>query len=61
MSDTIIVKNVRISFPSLFTKPVINGQEGKFGAKFILDPESNKAAIRDLESRIAVLVREVGF
>lgn len=58
MSDTIIVKNVRISFPSLFTKPVINGQEGKFGAKFILDPESNKAAIRDLESRIAVLVRD---
>lgn len=58
MSEPIIIRNVRISFPSLFTKPVINGQEGKFGAKFILDPEVNKADIKALESQIAVLLRD---
>lgn len=58
MSDPIIIKNVRISFPALFSKPVINGQEGKFGAKFILDPATNGDAIKALESRIAVLLRD---
>ena len=36
--NSIILKNVRLSFPSIFQKEVFNGVEGKYAATFILNP-----------------------
>lgn len=37
---TLIIPKSRISFPHLFTKPIIDGQEGKYGARFIFELEN---------------------
>ena len=52
MSDFIMLKNVRISFPHLFTKPIINGDEGKFGCALMLDPKANAEGIQAIQSNI---------
>lgn len=38
----IIIKNARLSFPSLFKKSVFNGQEGKFEATFLFPKSDTK-------------------
>ena len=58
MSDFLMLSNVRVSFPHLFTRPVINGEEGKCGAVLMLDPAKDAAAIKRLERQIADLVKD---
>jgi len=36
MSTKIMLKNVRLSFPSLFKKAVFDGKEGKFEATVLI-------------------------
>ncbi|UAA38208.1 DUF2815 family protein [Paraneptunicella aestuarii] len=57
MSDFIMIKNVRVSFPHLFRRPINNGEEGRCGATLMLDPVGNKAAIELLENQIAELIQ----
>ena len=57
MSDYIMLKNVRVSFPHLFTRPVINGEEGKCGATLMLEPEAHAASIKTVKSHIAELIK----
>lgn len=54
----IIVSHVRVSFPSIFKRPVINGEEGKFGAKLLLHPEEHAKEIASIKQRIDALVKE---
>mgnify|MGYP001562811483 CR=1 FL=1 len=53
----IVLKNVRLSFPSLFTKEVFEGKEGKFAATLLID-KSDTAVKKQLDAAIAALVAE---
>lgn len=52
MSEFIMLKNVRNSFPHLFTRPVINGDEGKCGCVLMLDNKTHAKEIADLNAAI---------
>ncbi len=56
--DHIIIENVRVSFPHLFTRPIINGEEGKCGCVLMLDPKKHAAEIDQLEASIEELTKE---
>lgn len=56
MSDFIMLKKVRVSFPHLFSRPFVNGEEGKCGATLMLDPIKNPVAIKAIETQIDELV-----
>ena len=43
MAKTIILKNVRLSFPSLFKKAVYEGEEKKYEATLLIPKESKQA------------------
>lgn len=62
MSDNtpqfIMLKNVRLSFPSLFRKAEFDGKETKYEATFILDPVVNKAEIDLLKKAIGGVVAD---
>lgn len=58
MSDMIMVKKARVSFPHLFKKPMINGSEGKRGANLMLDPKTNAVTIKAIENKIQELTKE---
>lgn len=51
------LKNVRLSFPSLFTKAVFNGDETKFEASFLLNKEADKKAIAEIKKVIAEKIK----
>jgi hypothetical protein len=53
----IILKNVRISFPSLYKKGSFNGEETKFEATFLLNKEEHADSIADIKAQIAELVK----
>lgn len=53
-----MLKNARVSFPHLFEKPLINGDEGKCGAVLMLDPKSNKNEIAAINDAIEALLTE---
>lgn len=53
----IVLKNVRLSFPSLFTKEVFEGKEGKFAATLLID-KSDTTVKKQLDAAIAALVAE---
>lgn len=56
MSDEfIMISGARVSFPHLFKPPVINGEEGKCGAVFMLEPEKHAKVIAKIEEGIADL------
>lgn len=57
---TFIIQNVRVSFPHLFEKPIINGDEGKCGARLMLDPtdKKHKAMIDKIFDCANTLVKE---
>ena len=40
MTELINIPLARVNFPALHKKPVINGEEGKYGAKFIIEPDA---------------------
>ena len=54
----ILMKNVRVSFPHFWEKPVINGDEGKHGATFLLDPKAHAKLIKKIEKQVAGLCKE---
>ncbi|EGG93549.1 phage-like protein [gamma proteobacterium IMCC1989] len=58
MSDFIMINNVRVSFPHLFKKPIINGEEGKCGATLMLDPEAHSKSIAVINKQIEALFKE---
>ena len=41
-ANRIQLKNVRLSFPSLFTRESFDGKEGKFAATFLIDKNDTK-------------------
>lgn len=61
MADTthhIMLKNVRISFPHFFEKPVINGEEGSYGGRALLDPVEHKELIAEVEEHIDAIIAD---
>ncbi len=54
----IILKNVRVSFPHLFEKPIINGEEGKYGATLMLENGKDDGQIQTVEKAINTLIQE---
>ncbi|CAM3777162.1 ssDNA-binding protein [Litorimonas haliclonae] len=50
MSQFIFIKGARVSFPHLFTKPIINGDEGSCGATLMLDRTKHKATIEKIKA-----------
>lgn len=57
-SYKIKLKNVRLSFASLFNKAEFNGDVGKFEATFLINKESQAATIKDIEDKIAAIIKE---
>lgn len=53
----IILKNVRVSFPSLFKKGSFNGEETKYEATFLLDKVEHADSIAEIKAQIADLVK----
>ena len=53
----IILKNVRVSFPSLFKKGSFNGEETKYEATFLLNKEEHEDSIAEIKAQIADLVK----
>lgn len=53
-----MLKNVRLSFPSLFQRSVFNGDEGKFEATFLLDKKEHAELISKIEAEIKNGIKE---
>jgi hypothetical protein len=53
----IILKNVRVSFPSLFKKGSFNGEETKYEATFLLNKEEHADSIAEIKAQITDLVK----
>ena len=51
------LKNVRLSFPSLFQKGSFNGQETKYEATFLLDKDSQSVQIKEVKAAIASMIK----
>ena len=58
MSKQFKLKDVRLSFPSLFRKAVFQGESTKFEATFLLDKEKHKAVIDEIKAEINRICRE---
>jgi len=58
MSNKIMLKNVRLSFPSVFKRSSFNGEEGKFEATFMLDKETQADQIEALDKVIKAAMAE---
>ena len=54
------LKNVRLSFPSLFKRAEFDGQEGKFEATFLIPKEDVKTKAK-LDKMIAAAIAEAGI
>lgn len=52
------LKNVRLSFPSIFKRASFNGEEGKFEATFLLCKEKDAGQIAKLEKAIEAAIKE---
>lgn len=53
----ITLKNVRLSFPSLFDRSVFEGKEGKFCATFLIDKSDVKLK-KEIDAAIAKVIAE---
>jgi len=53
----IILKNVRISFPSLFKKAVFNGDETGFEGTFLIDKEAQADQVEAIQEQIKNLIK----
>jgi len=60
MSNTefIMLKDVRVSFPHLFRRPVINGDEGKCGAVLMLENSRHAKSIAAVKTQMDALAKE---
>lgn len=56
-NQRIILKNVRLSFPSLFRREVFSGKEGKFAATFLI-PKTDKKLKREIDKAITAALTE---
>jgi hypothetical protein len=52
------LKNVRLSFPSIFKRASFNGEDGKFEATFLLNKETQADQIAKLEAAIEDAIKE---
>lgn len=52
------LKNVRLSFPSIFKRSEFNGQEGKFEATFLINKEQQEDLIKEIEAKIALIQKD---
>ena len=52
------LKNVRLSFPSIFQRASFNGEQGKFEATFLLNKETQADQIAALEKAIDTAIAE---
>ena len=50
--------NVRLSFPSLFTKASFNGEETKFEGTFLLNKKEHAATIAEIDAAIKAAIKE---
>lgn len=57
MAKVIKLKNVRLSFPSLFSKAVFNGVEGKYEATFLL-PKTEVAVYDEIMAEIEAVKKD---
>lgn len=55
-----MIKNVRLSFPSLFERAVFDGQEGKYEATVLIDKEDKKTK-KLLDKAIAEAIAEANI
>ena len=53
-----MLKNVRLSFPSLFKKAVFDGNAGKYEATFLINKDSQSDLIEEINNRIDVFLEE---
>lgn len=57
--ERIVIRNARLSFPSLFETAKFNGEDtGKYEATLLLDKEKNKKDIKKLQNEIDTLIAE---
>ena len=55
-NDThILIKDARVSFPHLFKRPTIQGQEGKCGCVLMLEPERHAGTIQKVQKEMEEL------
>ena len=54
----IILKNVRLSFPSLFHKAVFDGKETKFEATFLIDKATQADKIKEIKAAIDNAIKD---
>jgi hypothetical protein len=53
--DMIMITGARVSFPHLFKRPTIDGEEGSYGAVLMLDPKKHAKVISTIEKGITEL------
>lgn len=53
----IVIKNARLSFPSLFQKSVFDGKEGKYEATLLIE-KKDEALKKQIDEQIAKLIAE---
>lgn len=53
----IMLKNVRLSFPSIFNRSSFDGKEGKFEATLLINKETQAALHEQLKGKIAELLK----
>lgn len=58
MSEMIFIPDCRVSFPAFFKKPVINGEEGKYGATLMLEPDKHAKVLTEIKAEMARLVKD---
>ncbi len=52
------LRNVRLSFPSLFHRSEFNGEQGKFEATFLINKETQKALVSEINAQIEAALKE---
>lgn len=52
------LKNVRLSFPSVFKRSIFQDKEGKFEATFLMDKDSQADQIEAVEAAIEAAIKE---
>lgn len=55
----VVLKNVRLSFPSLFKKETFEGKETKFAATFLIDKKDTSTK-KELDALIAQAIKDSG-
>lgn len=54
----LVLKNARLSFPSLFKKATFNGEETKYEATFLLDKDTHADTIAEVKKGIKAMIAD---